>query len=259
MHSTDGTREIVQRYGARLTDHERLTYVEPARNFALAQATGDWIIMLDPDERVPKDLAHELRHIATWDFDVALIPRRQVLFGKVVQSPGASDGAHPRFFRRGAVSWPAEVHGSPDLTGLRCYTIPARGGEFSLLHDTWRSVAVVLDKIVRYAPQDVERRRVQGEQFSVGILLKATFGGLLNQLMDGRAYEDGMAGLLTALYWSVYHMTIYAALWEAEGKPEQFDAQIQRWGRRLAPIGRCGRTIYRAARWCRSATNQLRR
>lgn len=246
MHSTDGTREIVVRYPTRLLDHERLTYADPARNFALAQATGDWIIMLDPDERVPAPLAVELRRIAAQGaVDVVDIPYQQVMFGRIVQSPGASEGSHPRFFRRGVVSWPAEVHGSPDLSHLRRYEIPAGDMNLSIHHDTWRTVTTVLDKILRYAPKDAERLQAKGETFSLGRFLRVGIGGFANRMADGRAYEDGMPGLLTALYWAIYDLTIEAEIWEAEGRSSKFDPSIQHWGRRFARVYRVARAIKR--------------
>jgi len=237
MHSADGTREIAARYHARVVDHERLSYADPARNFALSQAIGEWIIMMDPDERVPVMLAHELQRIAMEGMiDVVEIPFRTVIFGHSMQAHGVSDQPHPRFFRAGVISWPSEIHGRPELAGLRCYTIPSYGPAFAIHHDTWRSVPIVLDKIARYAPQDVENLRQQQAHFSLVTLLSAIVGGFANRMLEGRAYEDGMPGLLASLYWSVYDLTIHAELWEAEGRTQRFDKHIMRWGRRLTPL-----------------------
>jgi glycosyltransferase involved in cell wall biosynthesis len=258
MHSTDNTREIAHRYGARVVDHERLTYADPARDFALAQASGDWIIMLDPDERIPERLAIELRSIARrGDVDVVDIPYQQIMFGRSVRSPGASEGSHPRFFRRGMISWPAQVHAWPSVSHLRRYNIPAGDSGLSIHHDTWRTVSTVLDKIVRYAPKDVERLRAQGEHFSPHRLIRVTIGGLANRLVDGRVYEDGVPGLLTALYWAVYDLSIEAEMWEAENRPTYFDASIARWGRRAARAYRLARLIKRGLDGCRVIVRAL--
>src|SRR5205085_2329782 len=106
-----------------------------------------WILMLDPDERVPEHLAHELRRIAgDAAVDVVLIPRQVVMFGRAVRSPGVSDTTQTRFFRGGVILWPPEVHGRPDLTGLRCCDLSPHASKLSIRHDSWRSVAGVLDK-----------------------------------------------------------------------------------------------------------------
>src|SRR5450759_4249900 len=64
MHSDDRTREVAETYGARVYLHDRVGYVEPARRFALAKATGDWILILDADELIPPRLARRLSDIA---------------------------------------------------------------------------------------------------------------------------------------------------------------------------------------------------
>ena len=42
MHSTDGTIAIAEKYGCRIVYHERTGIVEPARNYAIAQAENEW-------------------------------------------------------------------------------------------------------------------------------------------------------------------------------------------------------------------------
>lgn len=242
MHSTDGTREIARQYSARLVDHERLSYGDPARNFAFAQATGDWIIMLDPDERVPEPLAHELRHIAETEedrVDVVYMHRKMLRFGRIVTAPGSSDtGIYPRFFRRGKISWPPEVHGAPDTSGLRSKILPAQPPSLSLQHDTWRTVAGTLDRILRYAPEDVANLQARHERFSLGKMLYVVGEQIGARFLLRRGYEDGIVGLLTACYDAIYQLTIYAELWETEGRTAAYDPAIRRWGRSIAaPLG----------------------
>lgn len=240
MYSTDGTREIVNRYSARLVDHERLSYGDPARNFAIGQASGDWIIMLDPDERVPEPLAHELQRITAQNsVDVVYIHLTTMRFGHIMTSPGSSDPeAHPRFFRRGKIFWPPEVHGAPDTTGLRGMVLPAHPPALSLQHDTWRTVAGTLDRILRYAPEDVANLQARDEHFSLGKMLYVVCEQIGARFFLRRGYEDGIAGLLSACYRALYQLTIYAELWEAEGRTAAYDPVIRRWGRIIAaPLG----------------------
>ena len=59
--STDNSREIVKSAGARLYDYKWQNDFAAARNFTLAQATGDIIIFLDADEYYTQDVLKKLR------------------------------------------------------------------------------------------------------------------------------------------------------------------------------------------------------
>lgn len=61
--SIDKTREIAEKHGARVfkTKHEPIFHVTKQK--ALDKATGDWILQLDADEIVTKDLSAEIKNI----------------------------------------------------------------------------------------------------------------------------------------------------------------------------------------------------
>src|SRR6476660_4039447 len=63
MESEDDSVKIAKEFGGQVYSHKRLSYVEPARNFAIKKATGDWILLLDPDEEAPSDLKKKLRNL----------------------------------------------------------------------------------------------------------------------------------------------------------------------------------------------------
>src|SRR5512142_1439943 len=89
MHSTDDTRKIAERYGARVFLHEPLGFADPARAFAVSKATHDWILVLDADELVSVALHDELLRIASADeADVVKIPRRNYMFGAPLADTG---------------------------------------------------------------------------------------------------------------------------------------------------------------------------
>jgi glycosyltransferase involved in cell wall biosynthesis len=58
--SSDGTVEVVRKYdNVRLVQHEFINFSNQ-RNFALKQATHDWILFIDGDERISNNLQHEI-------------------------------------------------------------------------------------------------------------------------------------------------------------------------------------------------------
>ena len=66
MESEDKTVKLALKYTKNVFNHKNVGYVEPARNFAIQKATGNWIFIVDADERVPRSLAVKLIKIANF-------------------------------------------------------------------------------------------------------------------------------------------------------------------------------------------------
>src|SRR4051794_20224251 len=67
MESDDETRAVAERHGATVLTHPQAGYADPARQFAIDAAAGDWIIMVDADELIPMPLSATLVSIADHD------------------------------------------------------------------------------------------------------------------------------------------------------------------------------------------------
>lgn len=61
-YSTDRTLEIVQRYGARVIQHE---YINSAKqkNWAIPQCSYEWVLQMDSDERLEPVLQREMQQL----------------------------------------------------------------------------------------------------------------------------------------------------------------------------------------------------
>ncbi|HEU0079981.1 MAG TPA: glycosyltransferase, partial [Longimicrobiaceae bacterium] len=64
LRSGDGSAELARRHGARVVERDPVPIVERVRNEVAEHARGDWILVVDPDERVSPGLAAELRRLA---------------------------------------------------------------------------------------------------------------------------------------------------------------------------------------------------
>ncbi len=119
MQSFDRTVELARRFTDRIYFHEQVGYVEPARNFAIGQATGSWVLVLDADERVPALLAKRLRDIAEQDapYAAVLIPRKNHFCGLWLTDPNSFPDHQTRFFRKNDVTWSDVIHSQPEVRG----------------------------------------------------------------------------------------------------------------------------------------------
>ena len=62
-YSTDKTREIAKKYGAKVFKVKHEPIFHKTKQKAIDKATGDWILQLDADERVTQKLAFEIKEV----------------------------------------------------------------------------------------------------------------------------------------------------------------------------------------------------
>ena len=60
MESEDKTTTIVKNLQILIYNFPKSSYVEPAREFGIKQVKTDWVLILDADERISKELAEEI-------------------------------------------------------------------------------------------------------------------------------------------------------------------------------------------------------
>lgn len=120
--STDGTREVAARHGARVVEHEWLGF-GPQRNFATTQSKHDWILALDADEALTPELAREMEQRLPGLFESpcagATLRRQTWYMGAPMRWYRPMTGERiERLYHRGRARWTdARVHEALRLDG----------------------------------------------------------------------------------------------------------------------------------------------
>ena len=118
MSDGEEITKIGKKFGAKVFKHDFVNYVEPVRNFALRKAQGKWILVLDPDEELSLSLANRLIEITQDEnIDYVRIPRKNLVFGKILRHARWWPDYNIRFFRKGKVSWDEVIHAVPMTEG----------------------------------------------------------------------------------------------------------------------------------------------
>ncbi|HEV8383493.1 MAG TPA: glycosyltransferase family 2 protein [Candidatus Acidoferrales bacterium] len=109
--STDRTREIAGRYGARVLVRQFAGFSDQ-KNFAAAEAHHDWILSIDADESVSEELREEILHRLPMENSVAgfFIPRRNLWLGVPIRHGGWWPDQTVRLYRRSAARWVGISH-----------------------------------------------------------------------------------------------------------------------------------------------------
>lgn len=210
MHSVDATVSIAESFGARVFYHERLAFADPAREFALSKATGDWILLLDADEVVPWRLMNRLKLHADQlgAEDVLLLPRQNFALGAPIQGLGwaGKDDYQIRFFRNGSVQSTGEIHNFLRVVqGSRVGRLPY-ASELCILHFSYTDLASVVERVDRYTSIEAASRLDKGRQPSlVRALAVAPLEFIRRYLILG-GYRDGWRGFYLATLLATYKL-----------------------------------------------------
>lgn len=233
LSSTDGSAELAERHGARVIRRPPVPVVEEVRNEVAGHARGDWILVLDPDERVTPGLAAELRRLAGDDrYDAIVVPRTNCDFGYPPTNPAERYEPQLRMYRRGRVSWPTMPNALPVVAAERTVRIESRDDRV-LMHDRNRSVPEALDRIMRLAPAQARAMVDRGDRFTARAMILDLGRRSYRLFVRGRAWRDGVPGILRAGVLVGFHFYVWAAFWQLSGarRTPADDRLLRRLGR----------------------------
>jgi len=213
MESTDKTVEIAKGLGAKVYSHKKTNYVEPARNFAISKATGDWVLILDADEEISKALSQKIKEVVNDnDVDYYQIPRKNIIFGKWMRHARWWPDYNIRLFKKGAVTWNEAIHSVPESKGV--------GGELpaeenlAIIHYHYDSLEQYLERMNRYTTLYAKRLLKDGYRFNWKDVLIKPSGEFFSRYFFGAGYKDGLHGLAVSLLQTFSELSVYLKVWE---------------------------------------------
>ena len=208
--STDGTVEIARRYSDRVIVRSWPGY-SAQKNFAAEQATHDWILSLDADERVSPELATEIRTLLNGVPAVSgyRVPRVTNHFGRWIRSTDWYPDYQLRLYDRRKATWAGRyVHESVRAEG------PVGQLRGELHHYAYRDIAHHLQTMDRYTTLAARQMYEEGRRPNwVDILVTPRLTFFRNFVLRG-GFRDGTAGLIISIMNSYYVGLKFAKLWE---------------------------------------------
>jgi (heptosyl)LPS beta-1,4-glucosyltransferase len=221
QQSEDGSAQIAAGLGAKVLTMAPTGFVEPARAEAVAAATGDWILIVDADEMVTRELRSSLPDVLREPpADVLQVPRRNRVFGvEMTTGPFAPvRDRQTRLFRAGTVVFSDVVHVPPaPVPGARVSSLPLSGG--ALLHLAYLDIGEFVERNARYSRIEAERRHACGERPRLGQAVAEATRRLVAGLAKHRGLRGGWRGVHVSILWAL------APLW------------VDAWQRQLRETG----------------------
>ena len=218
MESTDKTVEIARNLKVLVSNFPRSHYVEPAREFGISQSKTDWVLILDADERITKELTDEIKSvIRNSQFSNYKIPRKNI-FGNPPAGGWLKYGGwwpdyqirlvNKKYFIR----WPKRIHSTPQIKGDFGYL------ENPLIHYFHGDLTSMVKKTVIF--EDIESNLLLKAKKTSGTktFFRKYLAELYRRLIKNLGFLDGPFGIIESIYQAFSKTITYLFLYEKQNK-----------------------------------------
>ncbi len=218
--SEDRTKEIIKDYATgntkvKLYERELGNSFSAQRNFGIAKTGNDWILFVDADERITKDLSQEiLENLSVPEYSGFLIPRVDYMWGKELKHGDPGNTKLLRLFDKRKGSLKGKVHEIWETNG--------KVGQFinPILHYPHPTISSFLKEINFYSDlraQELYEAKKKANFILVLLYPKAKF---IKTYFLKLGFMDGPAGFVHAMLMSFYSFLVRGKLWLLWNKRE---------------------------------------
>lgn len=180
------------------------------RNFGLSKATKDWVLFVDADERVSRELKEEINSIIINREQKNIgymVKRTDFMWGSKLKHGETGNIKFLRFAKRGAGAWVGKVH--------ETWQVDGKIGELEehLNHFPHPTMAEFLTDINRYSTIRAEELYIKKIKTNWLKILAYTKGKFITNYLLKLGILDGIPGLLHALMMSFHTFLVRSKLW----------------------------------------------
>jgi glycosyltransferase involved in cell wall biosynthesis len=209
--STDATLDIAREYTDKVIHHDWEGY-GPQKQFAMEQATCDWLLNVDADERVTLELVDEIKALMAQQSPKCngyTVPRRTFYLGRWITRGGWYPDRKMRLVRSGFGSWgDTAIHENLTVDG------PIGNLKGDLLHFTYKDMADHLQVINEFTTLSAQKMYDEGKRHSLLNILTNPPWKFFRMYLLKLGFLDGIPGFLIATLGSYYVFLKYAKLWQ---------------------------------------------
>lgn len=219
--SEDNTVKIAKKYTSKIFKKTNNKMLNVNKNYGISKATGDFILVLDADERVTHELAEEIKNVLKNNESQGYkIPRKNIIFNKWIKHTGWYPDYQTRLFKSGKGKF-EEKHNHEQLT------VDGKVSHLNsnIKHQHYDSISQFLNKMFStYTDDQVHNLVEKGYYFKHSHIISFPFNEFVSRFFAREGYKDGFHGLALSLLQAFDHLVVILKLWE-KNKFEELDEQ----------------------------------
>jgi len=221
--STDQTPRIAKQFTSKVFKRPNNPMLNVNKNFGFSKATSDWILSLDADEEITKELAQEIRSATNAQNELFgyWIPRKNILFGKWIMHGLWWPDKQLRLFKRNKGKFPGiHVHEYLSVDG------PTGELDEPYIHYNYETISQFIKKMdTIYTESEVQKHISANYQLFWYDALRFPISDFVKIYFAQQGYKDGLHGLVLSILQSFYSFIVFAKLWE-KNKFNQIDIPL---------------------------------
>lgn len=208
--STDRTREIAKRLGAKVFKRDLEDDFASQRNYGLEKSGNDWVLFVDADEKVSKNLSKEIGKVIQdkkGGFLAYYIQRIDVVFGKKLKHGETGNIKLLRLAKKNVGKWKREVHEVWDVKGEAGYLVNP------IYHYPHRTMRNYVENINYWSRLHAQANYKEGKKSSLFKIIFYPFAKFMNNWILKLGFLDGTVGTIVALMMSFHSFLAWGELW----------------------------------------------
>jgi glycosyltransferase involved in cell wall biosynthesis len=219
-NSTDATVEMARKYTNKIYKTKNNPIFHIQKQMAIEKAKARWILQLDADERVTRELSNEIKKIISQEsqYNGFWIKRKKQFLGKWIRKGGQYPDPVIRLFKNGTGRLPQKsVHEQIHVDGSVGWLTN------DLIHLPTPTFSVYITKDNRYSTlfaNEFVETSPQTNTFGIAkhFLIVPTLK-FLSMYIRHKGFLDGFPGFVFAFYSALTYASAYVKYWEFKNSP----------------------------------------
>ena len=211
--STDKTVNIAKRHNAKIVTYTKGSFND-WRNRGMQEASGEWILYLDADERITPLLKDEIQQIIQPgpSYNAYAIPRRNYIFGKEFRYGGEWPDHQIRLLKVSKLKeWTGEVHEKPQFEGELGYL------EQPMVHLKHDNLEEMVEKTNKWSEIEAKLIFENGHpEMAAWRFVRIMLTEVFDRFIKKQGFRDGKEGVIYSTYQVWSRFLTYAKLWEMQ-------------------------------------------